>query len=96
MHAEIIEQKSDQNLGGRNLDYQLMEKISKTFYEENNEELDEEPINNKKSRLSMLAAIEKARITLSGDTETTINIDCLGNDISLISQLTRDEFEDII
>ena len=73
-----------------------MEKISKTFYEENNEELDEEPINNKKSRLSMLAAIEKARITLSGDTETTINIDCLGNDISLISQLTRDEFEDII
>lgn len=73
-----------------------MEKISKTFYVENNEELDEEPINNKKSRLSMLAAIEKARITLSGDTETTINIDCLGNDISLISQLTRDEFEDII
>ena len=44
----------------------------------------------------MLAACEKARLSLSGDTEATITIDCLLEDYDLQVELTREEFEQII
>ena len=44
-----------------------MKHVSKEFQEENN--LEEDPIDSKKCRLSMFEGIEKARIALGGDTE---------------------------
>ena len=44
----------------------------------------------------MLEASEKARLALSGDTEATITIDFLLENIDLSVELTREEFEHII
>lgn len=44
----------------------------------------------------MLEAAEKARKTLSGDTEANINIDYLLNEEDLNRKMTRDELQQII
>jgi len=44
----------------------------------------------------MYEAAEKARKTLSGDTEASINIDYLLNEEDLNRKLNRDEFQNII
>lgn len=85
---------SDKNLGGRDLDWQILEVVCEEIYEENKDELKESPIKNRKTRLGMLESIEKFRLQLSGDTEATLNLE-IGN-IDYSEERTRDEFENII
>ena len=87
--SRIIVHKSDRNLGGRDLDYQLMLKLGEEF----TQKYGDDPRNNLRCRLRMYEMIEKARKLLSGDTEATVNIDYLLNEEDLVRKITREEFE---
>lgn len=90
--ARIIVHKSDRNLGGRDLDYQVMIKLGEEF----KKKYGDDPRENVRCRLRMYETIEKARKLLSGDTEASINIDYLLNEEDLNRKLSRDEFEQLI
>ena len=49
-----------------------------------------------KTRLRTLDAIEKMRNALSSDTEATMQIDSLANEVDLNYEFTRDQFNDLI
>ena len=67
VQAEILIHDSDLNLGGRDLDWKVLEFIIDEFQKECNTESN--PKDSKKCCLKMLESAEKARIALSGDTE---------------------------
>lgn len=90
--ARIIVHKSDRNLGGRDCDYQIMQKLGEEFLAKFGEDPRESP----RCRLRLFEVIEKARKLLSGDTEASINIDYLMNEEDLNRKLSRDEFETLI
>lgn len=90
--ARIIVHKSDRNLGGRDLDYQIMLKLGEEFLKK----YGDDPRENVRCRLRLFETIEKARKLLSGDTEASINIDYLLNEEDLNRKLTRDEFEQLV
>ena len=79
-------------MGGRDLDYQIMQKLGEEFMQRYGDDPRESP----RCRLRLFESIEKARKLLSGDTEASINIDYLMNEEDLNRKLTRDEFEQLI
>ena len=87
--CRIITHMSDRNLGGRDLDYQIMQKLGGEFLQKTGED----PRENPRCVLRLYEAIEKARKLLSGDSEAAVNIDYLINEEDLNRKLTRDEFE---
>ena len=90
--ARILVHKSNRNLGGRDLDYQIMMKVGQEFADKYGEDPREVP----RCRLRMFETIEKARKLLSGDTEASINIDYLLQEEDMNRKLNRDEFESLI
>jgi len=90
--SRIIVHKSDRNLGGRDLDYQVMQKLGEEFMKKHGDDPRESP----RCRLRLYETIEKARKLLSGDTEASINIDYLLNEEDLNRKLKREEFEQLI
>ena len=90
--CRIIVHKSERNLGGRDMDWLIMQKCGEEFLKK----YGDDPRENVRCRLRMLEAAEKARKMLSSDTESSINIDYLLNDEDLNKKLKRDEFEQII
>lgn len=90
--ARILCHKSDRNLGGRDLDYQVMMKLGEEFMKKFGDDPRESP----RCRLRLFETIEKARKLLSGDTEASINIDYLMNEEDLNRKLNREEFEQLI
>ena len=68
-------------MGGRNLDYQVMEELSNQFKTEFTTE--EDPKSLPKCRLRMLESIEKARKMLSADDQARILIENLLDDEEL-------------
>ena len=90
--SKIIVHKSDRNLGGRDLDYSIMQKVGEEFMTK----YGDDPRENVRCRLRMLETVEKARKMLSSDTESSINIDYLLNDEDMNRKLKRDEFEQLI
>ena len=90
--ARIICHRSDRNLGGRDMDYQIMQKLSEEFTAKYGCDPRESP----RCRLRLYETIEKARKLLSGDTEAHISIDYLMEEQDLNRKLTRDEFEQLI
>lgn len=63
--ARIIVHKSNRNLGGRDFDYAVMQKLGEEFAAK----YGDDPRKNLRCRLRMYETIEKARKLLSGDTE---------------------------
>ena len=90
--CRIITHRSDRNLGGRDLDYAIMEKVGEEFMKK----YGDDPRSNVRCRLRMLETIEKARKMLSGDTESNINIEYLLNEEDLVRKMQRDEFEQLV
>ena len=90
--ARIICHKSDRNLGGRDMDYQIMQKLGEEF----NAKFGCDPREGIRTRLRLYETIEKSRKLLSGDTEAGINIDYLMNEEDLVRKLKREEFEQLI
>lgn len=90
--CRIIVHNSDRNLGGRDLDWQVLQKCAEEF----TAKYGDDPRNSPRCVLRMLETIEKARKLLSGDTEATISIDYLLNEEDLVRKMKREEFEALI
>ena len=83
---------SDENLGGRDLDWVIFEKLNEEFIGKGGCNLKEK----KKMRFNMLNAIERARKALSCDTDATITIDVFWEGEDYDRQITIDEFQKMI
>ncbi|MEI6042338.1 MAG: molecular chaperone DnaK [bacterium] len=95
---EVVEVKAtdgDHRLGGRDIDYKLLNYIADEFKKENGIDLRKDPL--AMQRLDESA--EKAKIELSTATETEINIPFIANDDSgprhLVLKITRAKLEEI-
>lgn len=75
----IIIHNSDRNLGARNMDYILVEKLGEEF----TKKFGADPRKNVRSRLRMLDVIEKQRKILSSNKEATIHLESLLEDEDL-------------
>lgn len=88
----IIVHKSDRNIGARNMDALLVEKLGGEFAKK----VGSDPRKNVRARLRMLDVIEKQRKILSGNKECTIHLESLLEDEDLHKNLQRSEFEELI
>jgi len=95
---DVVEVKAtdgDHRLGGRDIDYKLLNYIADEFKKENGIDLKKDPL----AMQRLDEAAEKAKIELSTATETEINIPFIANDDSgprhLVMKLTRAKLEDI-
>lgn len=84
----------DRFLGGRDFDMVIAKDVAKKFAEK----YKTDPLAHPKSRIKLLSACEKAKKNLSpyGVTATHINIECLADDRDYNSQVTLEEFEEMI
>ena len=89
---KIIVHKSDRNLGARNMDILLVEKLGADFFKK----FGADPRKNIRCRLRMLDVIEKQRKILSGNKEATIHLESLLEDEDLHYNLQRTDFEELI
>jgi molecular chaperone DnaK (HSP70) len=89
MGAEIVLEKTDRNLGGRDFDLLLFKEYQKRFENKENMDLNEYP----KSKMRILDAIEKQRKQLSANADAPINVEYLCEDIDFADTMSRDEFE---
>ena len=69
-----------------------MQKVGEEFMKK----YGDDPRENVRCRLRMLETIEKARKMLSGDTESSINIEYLLNEEDLVRKMQREEFEQLV
>ena len=90
--TRIVIHKSERNLGARNMDALLVEKLGEEF----NKKYGADPRKNVRARLRMLDAIEKQRKILSGVKDATIHLESLLEDEDLHKNINRQEFEDLI
>ncbi|KAG1690943.1 hypothetical protein DVH05_027402 [Phytophthora capsici] len=84
----------DRFLGGRDFDMVIAKDVAAKFAEK----YKTNPLENPKSRIKLLSACEKAKKNLSpyGVTATHLNIECLADDRDYNSQVTLEEFEELI
>ena len=90
--TRIVIHKSDRNLGARNMDALLVDKLGEDF----TKKFGSDPRKNVRCRLRMLDVIEKQRKILSGVKEATIHLESLLEDEDLHKNINRQEFEDLI
>ncbi len=90
--TRVVIHKSDRNLGARNMDALLVDKLGEEF----TKKYGADPRKNIRCRLRMLDAIEKQRKILSGVKEASIHLDSLLEDEDLHKNINRQEFEDLI
>lgn len=89
---KIIIHNSDRNIGARNFDYLLVDKLGEAF----TKKVGSDPRKNVRARLRMLDVIEKQRKILSANLEATIHLESLLEDEDLHQNVKRQEFEDMI
>lgn len=84
----------DRFLGGRDFDLALARDAAKNFAEK----YKVDPLADPKARIKLLSACEKAKKNLSpqGVTATHLNIECLANDRDYHSQVTLEQFDELI
>ena len=90
--TKIICHKSDRNLGARDLDWAILEKVGGEFASK----VGADPRKNPRCIVRMLEAIEKSRKMLSSVSDAQLNIDYLLEEEDLNRTLTKDEFEKLI
>jgi heat shock protein 4 len=91
-NMRIVIHKSDRNLGARNMDALLVEKLGEEFAKK----VGSDPRKNVRCRLRMLDVIEKQRKILTGNKEATIHLESLLEDEDLHKNIKREEFEELI
>lgn len=89
--AEIVYEKTDRNLGVKDLDQNLVEFYANEFMKKHKEDLFENP----KCIFRLRQGIEKQRVVLSSNSEAALSIECLYDDIDYFHTLTRDEYQSI-
>jgi len=87
--VKIVCHHSERNLGARDFDYRVMQKLAAEF----DKKFGDDPMESPRCRLRMMEAIETARKRLSADKEAPINVDFLLNEEDLIRSLKKEEFE---
>jgi len=90
--VKIVSHHSDRNLGGRDFDYAILEKVAAEFDKKHGND----PMENVRCKLRIMEAAEKARKVLTADTEANIGVDYLLDEQDLNRNIKRDEFEEII
>ena len=93
---KVVFDVSDKNLGGRNLDFKLLEWVAehedvKDQLAENNLDI----VKNTKNRSKAIESIEKARKALSSDTDARIDL-TITDDVEFELELEIDQFNEII
>jgi heat shock protein 4 len=89
---KIVSHRSDRNIGARNIDELLADRLGAEFLEK----YGCDPRTSPRSLQRMLVSIEKARKTLSANNEADINVECLMEDEDLARHIFRGEFEELI
>ena len=82
---KIIIHNSDRNIGARNFDYLLVDKLGEAF----TKKVGSDPRKNVRARLRMLDVIEKQRKILSANLEATIHLESLLEDEDLHMNVKR-------
>ena len=82
----------DRNLGGRDIDYALLEHFSKEFKSKYKIDV----MSNPKATFRLSAGCEKLKKVLSANAEAPLNVESLMNDIDAASKLTRVDMEGLI
>lgn len=84
----------DRFLGGRDFDYALAKDAARQFQEK----YKIDPLADPKARIKLLSACEKSKKNLSpqGVTATYLNIECLADDRDYNSQVTLEQFDELI
>lgn len=91
--CKVILQEHDRHLGARDFDWTLLKFYDKIFQEQNQ---GLSIMENKKSILRALDAIQKQRKILSANSHATISAECLVEDCDLNYDLSKEEFESLI
>jgi heat shock protein 4 len=87
--ATILNQLHDRDLGARDFDWNMFEFYCNKFQKGNGINLRTK----EKSRMRMLDAIEKQRKILSANSEASISVEYVSDDLDLNYNMTRTEFE---
>ena len=85
--ASLIHSDSDQNIGGRDMDWLLHQLVIRSV-QDGNEEFSFEPMKQKKQLLKLLNGVQKAREALSADDEAVVQIDEFCDDIDIDCKLS--------
>ncbi|KAJ3506317.1 hypothetical protein NLJ89_g6934 [Agrocybe chaxingu] len=80
------------NLGGRDIDYALVEHFAHEFKTKYKIDV----MSNPKATFRLTAGCEKLKKVLSANTEAPLNVESIMNDVDASSKLTRDELEGLI
>lgn len=95
INAKILYQQSQKDFGSRDFDYIIMAEFARQFKENTGlEPLGERT--NKKIKLRLLQAVEKARKQLTSNDQVDINIDPLMGDEEFERTFSREEFKALI
>lgn len=89
---KIVVHQSERNLGGRDMDYLLVQKLGENF----TKKYGCDPRKNVRSRVRMLDAIEKQRKILSANQHATVHLESLLEDEDMHENLNRADFEEMI
>lgn len=82
----------ERNLGGRDIDYALVEHFSKEFKTKYKIDV----MSNPKATFRLFAGCEKLKKILSANAEAPLNVESIMNDVDASSKLTREELEGLI
>ncbi|KAG2154424.1 heat shock protein 70 family [Suillus bovinus] len=82
----------DRHLGGRDIDYALIQYFAAEF----NGKYHIDVLSNPKATFRLLVGCEKLKKVLSANNEAPLNVESLMNDIDASSKLTRDTYEGLI
>ncbi len=88
----ILAQGWEPNLGARNMDAAVIDKLANDFQAKYKKDLRE----NQKAMIRMSEAMERVRKVLSANTETPINIESIMDERDIYYNMKRQEFETII
>ncbi|KAF6744939.1 heat shock protein 70 family [Ephemerocybe angulata] len=88
----VLSTAHDQNLGGRDIDYALVQHFAKEFATKYKIDV----MSNPKAIFRLTAGCEKLKKVLSANAESIINVESIMTDIDASSKLTREELEELI
>ena len=82
----------ERNLGGRDIDYALVEHFAEEFKSKYKIDV----MSNPKAMFRLTAGCEKLKKVLSANAEAPLNVESIVNDVDASSKLTREELEGLI
>jgi len=88
---QVLSTSGDTHLGGEDFDLRVVDFYSKMIKEKNQKDIKADP----KAFQKLKMAVEKAKRTLSSETEATIEIESLIDGIDFKQKLSRAKFEDL-